>query len=93
MEDEMFADWEAQLADEYEDPGVTARIPEMEMPEVLDRIRALGEELNELGEMKTIATARGLELHQLWVKLKTRQHDLMGSWPDEPDLSGSWGNG
>jgi len=93
MDDEMFAEWEAEIAAEYEDADVMARIPEMEMPEVLDRIRALSVELTELGELKPpLKTPRGLELHQLWVKLKTRQHDIMEAWPDEPDLTGNWGN-
>jgi len=82
MDDKLFAEWEAELAAEYEHPDVMVRIPEMDLAEVSTRIKELGEELVEIGELKHIKTPRGLELHQLWVNLKTRQHDLMGEWPD-----------
>ena len=49
---------------------------------MLDRIRKLSKELVDLGELKHITTERGLELHQLWVKLKTRERDIISSLPD-----------
>jgi hypothetical protein len=83
MEDEMFATWETEIAAEYEDPDMIVRIPEMSMKEVLDRIRILSKELVEIGELKQIKTERGLELHQLWVKLKTRERDIVSTLSDQ----------
>lgn len=82
MEDGMFAAWESELAAEYEDPDAVIRIPEMDWKEILDRIRHLSKELVDIGELKQIKTERGLELHQLWVKLKTRERDIIASLPD-----------
>lgn len=75
-EDDMFAAWEQQLAGDFDDIDVTT-IPTMDFATVISHIRWIGNELQQLGELKHVKTERGLELQQLWARLKTRERDIV----------------
>lgn len=75
-EDDMFAAWEQQLAGDFDDIDVTT-IPTMDFATVISHIRWIGNELQKLGELKHVKTERGLELQQLWARLKTRERDIV----------------
>ena len=49
----------------------------MDFATVISHIRWIGNELQQLGELKHVKTERGLELQQLWARLKTRERDIV----------------